>query len=194
VLHHDRRRQAWDVFVCQPCLTLAGVNGRSSTQAAHRAITSNGNRALVSSFGAKSSAGLRPVRDAFPQDRPDDLKVASLLTMRQGFSKLLLYGDISSGLLPPRLFRLHTLGRPAVNHSEGLAMPLRKSCLPLLLAVCAAAYGQDQPTTFEVASVRISPPVDRSKPPNIGCSGGPATTDPAMGRVAQRHRAVRTTS
>jgi uncharacterized protein (TIGR03435 family) len=55
-----------------------------------------------------------------------------------------------------------------------------KSCVPLLFAVCVAAYGQDQPTTFEVASVRISPPIDRTKPPKNGCSGGPGTTDPGL--------------
>jgi len=59
-------------------------------------------------------------------------------------------------------------------------MQLRKSRFPLLLAVCAVVYGQDQPTTFEVASVKISPPIDHSKPPNFGCSGGPGTADPGL--------------
>ena len=59
-------------------------------------------------------------------------------------------------------------------------MSLRKSCFPLLFAVCAAAYGQDQPATFEVASAKISPPVDHSKPPNFGCSGGPGAADPGL--------------
>jgi uncharacterized protein (TIGR03435 family) len=34
--------------------------------------------------------------------------------------------------------------------------------------------------TFEVASVKISPPVDRTKPPSAGCDGGPATSDPGL--------------
>ena len=59
-------------------------------------------------------------------------------------------------------------------------MLLRKSCFPLLLAVCAAVNGQDQPTTFEVASVKISPPFDHSKPPINGCSGGPGSSDPGL--------------
>jgi uncharacterized protein (TIGR03435 family) len=59
-------------------------------------------------------------------------------------------------------------------------MLFRKRCFPFLLAVFAAAHGQDRPMTFEVASVKISPPVDHTKPPNFGCTGGPGTTDPGL--------------
>jgi uncharacterized protein (TIGR03435 family) len=59
-------------------------------------------------------------------------------------------------------------------------MPLRKRYYPLLLTLYAAAHGQVQPITFEVASVKISPPFDRTKPPMNGCSGGPGTSDPGL--------------
>jgi uncharacterized protein (TIGR03435 family) len=59
-------------------------------------------------------------------------------------------------------------------------MPLTMRCFPFLLSACAAAYCQDQPITFEVASVKISPPIDYTKPPNFGCNGGPGTTDPGL--------------
>ena len=62
-------------------------------------------------------------------------------------------------------------------------MRLRTSCFSLLLAVCSTASSQDHPAAFaafEVASVKVSPPIDRTKPPTFGCKGGPGTTDPGL--------------
>lgn len=35
---------------------------------------------------------------------------------------------------------------------------------------------------FEAASIKISPPPDRTQPPHFGCTGGPGTTDPGLYR------------
>jgi uncharacterized protein (TIGR03435 family) len=52
--------------------------------------------------------------------------------------------------------------------------------LILFALVCGAAYSQpsDQTLTFEVASVKASPPAPPNGAIRVGCSGGPGTKDP----------------
>jgi uncharacterized protein (TIGR03435 family) len=51
-----------------------------------------------------------------------------------------------------------------------------------VLSVIWRIYGQgaDPPPSFEVASVKLSPPLDRANAPIFGCSGGPGTADPGL--------------
>src|SRR5262250_381956 len=50
----------------------------------------------------------------------------------------------------------------------------------LLSLVCGIAYSQqpDPTLTFEVASVKASPPRPPNGPVRVGCTGGPGTKDP----------------
>lgn len=52
--------------------------------------------------------------------------------------------------------------------------------LVLFALVCGVAYSQpsDPTLTFEVASVKASPPRTTNGPIRVGCSGGPGTKDP----------------
>jgi uncharacterized protein (TIGR03435 family) len=52
----------------------------------------------------------------------------------------------------------------------------------VLIAFCCKLHGQTNValSSFEVASVKLSPPLDRSKAPLFGCSGGPETSDPEL--------------
>jgi uncharacterized protein (TIGR03435 family) len=52
----------------------------------------------------------------------------------------------------------------------------------LMLLACCFAYSQtvDQPLSFEVASVKPSPPPERTGGMRMGCSGGPGTPSPGQ--------------
>lgn len=58
----------------------------------------------------------------------------------------------------------------------------RLSLIVMVLAACFSGKAQtstDLPS-FEAASVKVSPPPDRTKPPAFGCRGGPETADPGL--------------
>ena len=65
-----------------------------------------------------------------------------------------------------------------------------KRAVALLFTVCVA-YGQrpDPTITFEVASLKASPPADPTVRPPIGCTGGPGTSDPGRFLCQQKQLA-----
>ena len=54
-----------------------------------------------------------------------------------------------------------------------------RSVLFAVATICLAAQGPDPPR-FEAASVKLSPPIDQTKPPSFECTGGPGTVDPGL--------------
>jgi uncharacterized protein (TIGR03435 family) len=89
-------------------------------------------------------------------------------------------GLVLSPFFQLRVFGLRVFVLRIVNLAGGVPVLFNKRCFPLVVAIAAAVQCQAQPTTFEVASVKISPPFEPGTRAISGCNGGPGTSDAGL--------------